>query len=357
MFFDNPKKKFTKQNQLEFFDVMSNYVNSGISPVEAVKLYRDSISPDLMAYKVTGEALKDMRNGLSLAEALGKKPGQFPEFAVGLLRVAQETGQLGPVLKEIVYHLDLTLDISRRVSKATMMPKISAIGIFIVFMFGTSYVIPKLGDTLTDMHVELPMITRIVLTMGNFMSSFWWVIAILVFVLFSMWKGFRKKNPEKAEWIVMNLPLWKQVAYARIKYNFCAIMSLCVGAGVRPGQALSYTAQGVGCMRMKNSILRATRHIANGMGLDTALRREDKDALLDAGLYTMIATGAATGNMGLIMGKQAENYRKKLEDASTQIGDKFGVFVLIPCYIAIIVLLGAIEYPVITLGANITSGG
>lgn len=350
--FKNKRNNFSKSDQLQFFDVVASYINAGISPTEAVPLYRQSLADDTYAYKVAGNIIRDMQNGLDFAEAIGKHPQEFPAFTIGMLEVAQNTGTLPVVLEEIVTHLEREIDIQHKISSATLVPKISAVGVGIVFFFITTYVIPKLGAILIDMKVELPTITAVVLYIGEFMQSFWWLILLGLGGLYLVNKAVKAKHPDKYEFTIMQLPFWRGIAFNQLRYNFCTIMGLCTNAGIRPAQALEYTATAIDNGYMRQAILKAVAHIANGTEIDKAIKREDTHNLLDSDLYTMLKTGAGTGNLGAIMTKQSKSYRKKLDTAAGKIGDQVGITVLVPSYIVLVVLLAAIEYPIITLATN-----
>lgn len=357
MFFEDSTKTFTKQDQLQFFDVVSNYVNAGISPTDAVKLYRDSIDREMMAYTVSGKMIRFMQNGMDFAESLKRFPDIFPAYAIGLLEVAQRTGQLSAMLAEIVAQMEQELDIASRIKRATFIPKISSVGIILVFFLGATYIIPKLGGVLLEMNIELPLITKIVLYTGQSIQEFWWVFLPIIGVILFLYFQFKRRYPDQYSWIVMNLPLWKPIAFNRLKYNFCTVMGLCTAAGIKPSQALSYTALAMDHAYMRNTLKRALKRIQNGAAIDEAIKKEDTYELLDPSLYTMLQTGASIGNLGDIMKKQSANYKKRLDTAVMAIGDKIGITVLVPCYLAIVIMFAAIEYPVITMGANMSMSG
>lgn len=357
MFFEDSTKTFTKHDQLQFFDVVSNYVHAGISPTDAVRLYRESIEKEMVAYAVSGKLIRFMQNGMDFAESLKRFPEIFPAYAIGLLEVAQKTGQLPAMLSEIVAQMEQELDIASRIKRATFIPKISSVGIILVFFLGSTYIIPQLGNVLLDMNIDLPLITKIVLTLGNGMASLWWLCLLVLGAAGCFYFQFKKQHPDQYSWIIMNLPLWKPVAFNRLKYNFCKVMGLCTSAGIKPSQALSYTALAIDNAYMRNTIKRSLKHIQNGMAIDKAIKKEDTYEMLDTSLYVMLQTGASLGNLGDIMKKQADNYKKKLDTAVAAIGDKIGITVLVPCYIAIVIMFAAIEYPVITMGANMSTSG
>lgn len=348
----NKRNTFSRNDQLQFFEIIASYINAGISPTEAVPLYKQSLEENTLAYKLSGSIIRDMQNGLDFADAVGKHKKEFPAFTIGMLEVAQNTGSLPAVLDEIVTHLEREIDIHRKISSATLVPKISAVGVGLVFFFITTYVIPKLGEILIDMKVELPTITAIVLSFGEFMQSMWWLIIICLISIYFINKLIRARQPDKYEFVVMKLPFWHSIAFNQLRYNFCTIMGLCTNAGIRPAQALEYTAAAIDNGYMKSAILKAVTHIANGVAIDKAIKKEDTHNLLDSDLYTMLKTGADVGSISTIMTKQSKHYRKKLDAAAEKIGDQVGITVLVPSYIVLVILLAAIEYPIITLATN-----
>lgn len=343
------QSKIAKQ-RLRFFQIVQRYMDAGISPADSIQRFNEGLEEDDPALPMTRTILRDMENGHTFSEGLKKFPKFFPPFVIGLVEVGQESGQLPHILREIVYHLEQDIDIQRKVAAATLIPKISIVGIFLVFLFATMYIIPKLGELLVDSGLELPFITKVVYNISLFLQSWWFVvIGGIAAVIISIY-SFKKGNPERFDILSMRIPFYGPLASYRLQYDFTKTFGLCIMAGIRASTALKYTSLAVNNLYVKNFLNRAVGKIVNsGTEVEAALKHEDVEDFLSKDTLTMVRTGTESGNLGEIMMNESENYKKDLDNAANTIGDKVSMTVLIPAYISILVLFAAIYYPVLTM--------
>lgn len=348
--FKKQKKRLTPQEQVEFFDVIANFTDSGLSITEAIEAFQSDEEKGSYAYVLCQQILNDMRNGHPFSQALKRFPTSFPAFTTGVVAMAEGTGNFSAALQEISFRQEIQAEIDAKVSSATLVPKISAVFGFGVFLFASSWAIPKMGETLKSMDIDLPLITQVVMLFGDIFSSIWWLFILLAIGAYIGYKWFEVNHPAKLAAFVMRLPFWRPILLNRIRYDFCTIMGICLQAGIEPVQAMSFTAMASDNIFLKELINRALKHIkSRGTPFDEALVKEDAVPILDTKLYRMIKAGRRSSRTGEIMKKQADYYRKKLFAATATVGDKVGMLVIVPIYTLIIVMALAIVLPISSL--------
>ena len=349
-----PKKnKLTSQEQEELFDIIGNFVSTGLTVEESIEAFRADEDKESYIYKLCGVLLRDMQNGHSFSESLAKFPKSFPPFTTGILAMAEGTGQLDTALREISFRQKLQDEISSKVRSATLVPKIAGLLGIAAFLFASMWAIPRMGESLKSVDAELPLITQVVMLFGEFCQSFWWLIFLLIGGSYFGYKWFVQKYPEKMANITLHIPFWRPITINQVRYDFCTVTGLCIEAGIEPVQALNYTAMATDNLFLKRLIKRSLKHISStGMPFDEALAKEDAIPLLDHKLYRMLRAGRTTGRTGDIMKKQAEYYRKKLMDATNAVGDKVGMVVISPIYALVAILVTALVLPILNVGIN-----
>lgn len=347
------KNVMTLQEQQAFFDIISNFISSGLRLEDGIAAYQEDFPKDSYNYHLCASILKDMKNGHSFSEAIKKFPKSFSPFTTGIIAMAEGTGHFSASLSEISFRQELQSDIKSKIDSATLVPKISAGFGLLAFLVSTAWAIPKMAETLESLDAELPLITKAVLYFGSFMSSFWWLFILFLIGLKFYYEWLKTNKPELLATIMMKLPFWKPISINRLRYDFCTIMGICIEAGIEPVQALTYTGMASDNIFLKGLITRALRHVKNnGTPYDEALQKEDAIPLLDNKLYRMLKSGRTTGRTGEIMQKQAEFYRKKLIIATNEVGDKVGMSVITPIYVFIGIMVAAIVLPIIGLAGN-----
>ncbi|WP_462393898.1 type II secretion system F family protein [Mitsuokella multacida] len=351
--FEREKSALSKAEQVDFFEILSNFVSTGLGVNDAIQSYQDGEEKGSFSYNLCTMLLRDLDNGLPLSEAMTKHPKSFPPFVTGVLSVAEQTGQLGKALQEILFRQKLDLTISSKVKQATLVPKISVgFGIF-AFFFAAVFVIPKMGEVLLSLNTDLPLLTQIVMMVGGAISDYWYLFALGFIGLFFYYRHLKDHSPERLAKILLKLPFWKPIVMNQVRYDFCTLMGICIDAGIPPEQAMDHTAEATDNYFLRNLIRRAKHHIDNeGTYFDEALKKEDIIPLFDKKLYRMLHSGRVAGRTGDIMRKQSVYYREKLMAATDQVGDKIGMVVITPIYVMVTVLIAAVVLPIIKLGAN-----
>jgi type II secretory pathway component PulF len=336
------------------FRAIKQYTAAGISLVDAVEEYaKDIEKPSLKI--IISTVLNDMKNGMYFSTALKKHPSFFPAFIAEIINVGEESGQIQKILDEIVFYLEQEIELKCEVNAALLAPKIFFVGMILAFSGAIFYIIPQMGAILIDMKVELPLITRFVLGTGNIMQSFWWLFALLAIGAYAALRYFQKEYPAESDFLKLKIPFLGEINRIRIQYRFAKIFGLCTMANIPTAKALEYTAIASDNAAMKNMLLLAAQDVNNvGMTISNALKKaNDGKNLLNKNIYILLQVGIRAGNISDIMMREAEQWSKELLSSSKLIGDKIGLSVTIPGYIALIILFASIEYPVVTVLQNL----
>lgn len=353
------KENLSNEELCKFFRVIQKYNNAGVTLAESVSNYAENVENQKMQ-SLTREILRDMRNGMDFSGALSKHGEEFPAFIVEIIRVGEESGQISKVLDEIVFYLEQEIEVDREVRQALWTPKAFMAGMAVAFAVALFLVIPKMGELLNEAHIDLPLITRIVIKIGETAQSFWWLFVILAIAARIFYKQFAKKYPERAALLELKIPFFKVINYNQMQYRFSKILGLCAVANINTATSLKYTALASDNLAMKETLLRAVRDMENsGSQVWDALRKADINKIINKDFFVMLKVGATTGQLGAILTSESLNYQKDMLAASKLIGDKVGIAVTIPGYFGLILLFAAIEYPVIEMmqNMNFSAGG
>ena len=350
------QEKLSNEELCKFFRVIQKYNNAGVTLAESVSSYAENVENKKMQ-SLTQEILRDMRNGTEFSSALGKHDAEFPAFIVEIIRVGEESGQIAKVLEEIVFYLEQEIEVDREVRQALWTPKAFMIGMVGAFAVALFLVIPKMGELLTEAHIDLPFITQVVITVGDTAQNFWWLFLLIGVAIKFFYSQFAKKYPERAALMSLKVPFFKVISYNQMQYRFAKILGLCAVANIKTSTSLKYTALASDNLAMKETLLRAVRDMENtGSQVWEALRKADINQIIHKDFFVMLRVGAMTGQLGAILMAEAMNYQKDMLAASKLIGDKVGIAVTIPGYLGLILLFAAIEYPVIEMMQNMNFG-
>jgi type IV pilus assembly protein PilC len=233
-----------------------------------------------------------------------------------MIEAGEAGGILDVILQRLATYVEKAVKLRAAVKSALIYP-VSVISIAVLVVGALlKFVVPIFANLFVGLGVELPLPTRMVMSLSAFVSSFWWVfIAAIVGVYYTVKQV--KKTPQGALFIdrlMLRLPvvgiLLRKIAVAR----FTRTLGTLITSGVPILEGLSITARTSGNAVLEQALLRVRRAIEEG--------RTIVDPLKESGVFPnmvtqMIGVGEATGAMDAMLQKIADFYEDEV-DAGTK---------------------------------------
>jgi MSHA biogenesis protein MshG len=181
--FQQPKwvTKWTGQDKVSSLDLllftrqMANMVRAGLQMMDAIEgMQRTTASKPLA--KVLQAVRDDLDRGIVLSGALARHSTVFDDYYVNMVRVGEGTGKLEEAFRSLYNQLDFDRKMKQKIKAALRYPTfvLTALGIALTIM--TIFVIPTFAKTYSGLHVELPLLTRILLGVSTFSVQYWWAV-------------------------------------------------------------------------------------------------------------------------------------------------------------------------------------
>lgn len=264
--------------------------------------------------KTIGELNELIKKGLPLSEALGKFPKIFPSIFVSIVKAGEESGNLSNSLKVITSQLERTYYIQRKVRGALMYPSVIMVLIIIVAALMMVVVVPKLTVTFTELKIQLPLTTRIVIFISNFLRdhSLWAIILVIVSALFLRFFYSSKIGRIFFDWFFLKFPglgtLLSEMNTARAARTMSSLLS----SGVNVVGVLEITSDVVQNIYFKKSLLEAKENIQKGLSLSACF--SEKGSVYPPFFTEMISAGEETGNLSSMLSDVSEFYEKEVDE-------------------------------------------
>lgn len=248
--------------------------------------------------RVLSLVLADVRNGLSLADALRKHPKVFDEMYVSLISIGEASGTLRENLEFLALQLAKERSIRQKIRAAMLYPAIVFAATTIMGGSISLFVLPRLVDFFAAFEVELPLMTRILLFVANLMKNYGIFIvagAVLAFVLFLLTV---RSRPVKPLWhrFLLHFPIvgpfLTNVQLARFTRNFGTLLQSAVPA-VR---GLEVTAGTLSNLTFRADLLAVSEMLAQGTSIADALSDERFQEFPPL-VSKMILVGERTGRL------------------------------------------------------------
>ena len=151
------------------------FIRAGLPLIDAVHTIGTEASNSSVR-RMMAEVERSLRDGDRLSTCLDRHPKIFPAFYRGILRSAELTGQLDTVLDQLAIYLERDLEARRKVKSAMIYPAVIAgMSVFTVAVLA-GFVLPRFKVFFTSLHAKLPLPTRMLLAVTDFLTSYWWAI-------------------------------------------------------------------------------------------------------------------------------------------------------------------------------------
>lgn len=291
---------------------LSTLLGANIPMVEALAALCDQTENPKLKSVMTD--VKDKVNeGSTLARALRGHPDVFDDLYVNMVDAGEKSGALEVVLLRLTQFTEATVALRGKLVAALTYPLIM-IGMSSLLVLGLfAFVIPRIKKVLESFHSELPLLTRILFGLSNFVINYWWALAILIpGAIFGFTRFIR--TPRGRLWWhrrLLRLPIIgainRKVAVSRFSRTLATLLT----SGVPILTALGIVKSVVGNDIIANAVENAAKNIAEGQPIAPPLKASGE---FDPIVIHMITIGERTGELEPMLAKVATAYDSQVDN-------------------------------------------
>lgn len=306
------RKKVKIEHFVIYCRQFATLIRAGISVLDATKiLIQQTESKQLK--QTLKEVEADIITGKSYSEAVERQPDVFPSLFVHMVRAGEATGEFDNTLDQLANYYEKQNRLQKKVQSAMAYPTLLFFVILVVALLLLVTVIPSLSSSLTNMGIELPKITVIVMTISEWILQYWWIgfilIALCIAVFLYLYKN-EKKFAYYFHVMLLKMPIFGKVlqktAIARMTQTLASLF-----AGSIPVlQSLSIVEKVVGNPVMGEVLNEARKSLEQGKPLSEPLK---KSWVFPPFVSHMTAIGEQTGQLDEMLGKIAEFYEEDVD--------------------------------------------
>lgn len=214
--------------------------------------------------------------GRPLHQAASDYGPPFDEMTVGMLRAADTTGRMAEVLHQLADLLERQVELRREVQGAVVYPAIVACLIAASIAVLVVFVLPRILDSIVgQVNLELPLPTRILLGISDFVVTWWWLLGAGVIAGIYAWKGWiiQPQNRLAFDRSMLRLPVVGRLARDVAVARFTRTLGTLVSAGIPILQALKVVRDTLGNRAMMAAIDEVTDRVSSGASIADPMER------------------------------------------------------------------------------------
>jgi type II secretory pathway component PulF len=289
-----------RKELISFMVHLGSYLEAGVPLLTALGDYRLPEQPDVDA------AIQDLRRrieaGSSMAEAMEVYPTLFSTLQVSMVRAGEVTGRMDEVLQEVVRLVEWEDEFNSQVKQAATYPVIVVCVLVLVVVLVGTFALPAIIKLLNDLHVPLPLPTRVLMAVGGALAAWGWLLGLLAVAGFVGLKAALRAPRFRLWWDTrkLGLPLVGGLITKIGLSRFATFFSAQYHAGIPILQVLRQCQGVTGNARLALCVRRIREGVEGGERLGVMAAAVGYFPTL---VVRMLAIGEEAGNLEQTLGK------------------------------------------------------
>lgn len=287
--------------------------------------------------------------GGSMASAMRAQRRVFDELAVHVVEVGEDAGTLDSSLNRLALFRERAEQFKNRLGVALIYPAIVALvgtasGIFLM-----TFVVPKILQPLIEQNLPLPLPTRIVQGVSDFLLGWGWLFAMIVVAALAA-GTVALRSPRvrfTAQRLLLRLPVIGPIAFKQAMVRIAVVLSTLLKSGVVFVRALQIARGSTGNLPIRAALQQCEHAITAGADIAEAL---EKTKTFPPLVVQLLALGQQSGRMEEMLDQLAAAYESQLAVDANRLAAVFEPFMIIVLAIFVLFIVLATVLPILEVG-------
>jgi general secretion pathway protein F len=326
-------------------------LQAGMPMVEALGALIDQVA----SARLQG-AIYDVRDkvngGKSLADSLAEHPRLFSPLYVNMVRAGETSGALEGVLVRLADVLESQAKLRAQILSAMAYPAFMGMFALAVIVFLMMVIVPRITQIFVKQKAELPAVTEFLIASSRFLGYYWWVILLVVFGVFSLWRLWVGRPEGRKKWdrFKLRVPLYGKLHLKLICAAFTRTMGTMLQSGLTMLPALDVVTTVLGNTHIEGVMNDVKAGVRRGRDLAQPLK---ETGLFPSMMISMIELGQRSGQIEDMLVRVADTYDEDVRltiDAMVSLVEPM-IIIVMGIFVGFIVL--AILLPILQMSSNI----
>jgi len=305
--------KISSKEVYAFTRQLANLIKAGIPILRSLQILSEQENNPYFGDMIH-KMQQEIKNGRSFSEALSAYPKIFSSFFVAMVQVGEEGGNLKEMLVRLADYQKNQQEMFSKIRAALAYPILMAILGVTTVIFLLTFIMPKITKLFSNLGEQLPLITRVLIGVSDFIRHGWLIIGLLIFILILALKRWSETSLGKVQvshWKLRALlwgPLTLKVEVAR----FARTLELLLKSGIPLIKGLQITSPVLSNELIKQELVKCRESLESGSAMGTALR---KSVYFPHMVANMISVGEETGSLETTLRDIADIYEQETNES------------------------------------------
>lgn len=296
---------FTRQ-----FSVM---IDAGLPLVQCLEILGSQQENKTFA-KILTTTRMDVEGGASLADAMRKHPKAFDDLFTNMIAAGEAGGILDTILKRLAVYIEKAVKLKAQVKGAMVYP-VAVLGIAALVVSVILWkVIPTFASMFQGLGADLPLPTRVVITLSNWFGRLVLPMTIAIALGTVAFKRYYATYGGRrvVDGTVLKLPILGVIMQKIAVSRFCRTLSTLIASGVPILDGLEITARTSGNAIVEDAIMSVRKSVEGGLTVAQPLR---ESGVFPPMVVQMIGVGEQTGALDAMLSKIADFYEEEVDQS------------------------------------------
>lgn len=348
----NRPKKIKLAQKIFFVQQLSVMLKAGISLSVGLKTLSEQSSSKNFT-KILLDLQQSVEKGNLLSKGLEKYQRIFGELFISMVRAGEMSGKLEDVLKQLFVQMKKDNDIISKVKGAMIYPLVVITMMIAIGILMMIYVIPTITGVFTELNVQLPLPTRILIFISNFSVKYGVFVAIgsVIGVIGLQRLISTTKGKKVFHSLLLRLPVVGAIIKKINLARFCRSLSSLLKTDIPIVQSFEITSRILGNVIYRQALMEAKEKIKKGINIEQSL--DPYKALFPPVVLQMIAVGEETGALDNILEESALFYEEEVSQTMTNLPSILEPILVVILGIGVGSMAVAVIMPIYSLSQSI----
>jgi len=336
-------KRVSNKDLVIFFRQLAVMIEANIPLVRGLRILVRQTKNDYLR-DVIDKVADEVEGGASFSSALEAYPEVFTKFYVNILRSGETSGRLSEVMDYLADQKEKDYDLEAKVRGAMIYPAMIVLVLGVVGFIVVAFVIPGITQMLVESGAQIPLITRLMMNLANFLRDFWWLVLAGVIALVIIFLAARRTPEGKRflDLVKINIPIFGKIFRDIYVVRFCQSFATLIKGGVPIAQGLAVVKEVVDNKLYEEMIADAIVSVNEGNQISESLAASK---YLPPVVANMISVGEESGKLEEVLDKAADFYSKEIDNSVRNLSNLIEPLIMIFLGIAVAMFVIAVILP------------
>jgi general secretion pathway protein F len=301
------------RHRLVFARTMASLLTAGV-PLDRSLVVSAELTESPALRQVLQEVLQAVKGGKSLSAALEAYPQAFPDFYASMVNAGEASGNLASIFAELADYQESVNELRNQLTSALIYPALLVVVGSASILILLWFVIPKFAAVFADAGAELPLPTRLLLSLSDFVRATWWAWLLGIPVAALLVKRYLASEGGRWRWdhFILSVPGLGSVVERVLVARFARSWGTLLKGGVPMMRSLQIARHVVGNKKIAAAVEKAGQGVKQGRGVLRSL--EETGAFPPLSMH-LIGVGEETGRLDEMLLQVTQVYEREARGA------------------------------------------